>query len=233
MLITSYCPIHPAATLPLIMAKHFVVKAGLAQLFRRPVHLGFLRFGRPGNQRSGEGLKASRGETQPVTPKRPVHLANFSIFKVYADGAVLYVLRKDPKAEPMEFDIRKLILQSAGIGQAMTFKAELTNPKPPGMIESTGHFGPWNLDEPGDTKLSGHYTFAHADLSVFNGISGMLSSVGDYSGRLNNIVADGTTDTPDFQLDRSAAAVHLTTRFHAIIDGLTGNVICNLSMRIF
>ena len=80
-----------------------------------------------------------------------------------------------------------------------------------------------NLDEPSSTKVGGHYIFEHADLSVFNGVSGILSSTGDYDGTLHNIVVDGTTDVPDFQLDRGGRSVHLTTGFHAIVDGTNGN----------
>ena len=105
----------------------------------------------------------------------------------------------------------------------MRFTAELTNPKPPGLIRTTGSFGPWNMDNPSETEVSGHYEFRNADLAVFNGISGILSSVGDYTGALDNIIVDGTTDTPDFKLDSGASAVHLTTKFHAIVDGTNGN----------
>jgi hypothetical protein len=136
---------------------------------------------------------------------------------------MLYILPKQEGREPMDFELHKLSLQSAGLGQPMTFQAELTNPKPPGIIHTTGKFGPWNMDDKAETPVSGHYTFDHADLSIFNGISGILSSIGDYNGQLNNIVVDGATDTPDFQLDRSATAVHLTTQFHAIVDGTNGN----------
>ena len=47
--------------------------------------------------------------------------------------------------------------------------------------------------------------------------------MGDYTGVLENIIVDGTTDTPDFKLDSGASAVHLTTKFHAIVDGTNGN----------
>ena len=145
------------------------------------------------------------------------------IDRVFADGTLLYILSKNPDRDPVEFDIRKLTLKSAGIGQPMKFQAELTNPKPPGDIHSTGKFGPWNMDDPAATPVGGHYTFDHADLSVFNGISGILSSTGDYTGQLNNIIVDGATDTPDFKLDSGARAVHLTTHFHAVVDGTKGD----------
>jgi hypothetical protein len=52
----------------------------------------------------------------------------------------------------------------------------------------------------------------------------MLSSTGQYSGRLSQITVDGTTDTPNFSLDVSGSRpVPLHTKFHAIVDGMNGN----------
>ena len=204
---------------PFLSAKHLTVEGNiLGLLFRSPIHLSWLKL---------DGFEihvppksdAARGGK----PRQHTRLANFVIDKVEADGTELYVLRKDPAREPLRWDIRKLTLTSAGVGQPMKFEAELSNPTPPGIIVTSGRFGPWNLDQPSATRVGGHYDFQHADLSVFNGISGMLSSAGDYDGVLQNIVVDGTTDVPDFQLDRGGHPVHLTTKFHAVVDGTNGN----------
>jgi len=206
---------------PLITVKHVNLRAAVFELLRHPVHISHLEL---------DGLQIQVGpKRQPASgrpagkPRYRTRLADFVIDRVEADGAKLLILRKDPSREPLLFDLRTLRLRSAGVGQPMKFTAELTNPTPPGMIQTTGHFGPWNFDEPSATQVAGHYEFQHADLSVFNGISGILSSTGDYSGVLHNIVVDGTTDTPDFQLDRGGQKVHLTTQFHAIVDGTNGN----------
>jgi hypothetical protein len=205
---------------PLITVKHLTAQAGLLELLRTPVHISWVEL---------DGLtiqvipKRDSATGSPVEPRRHLHLANFVIDKVEADETALYILRKDPGKEPMKWDIRKLRLRSAGIGQAMKFQAELTNPTPPGVIQTTGHVGPWVFDEPSDTAVDGHYNFRHADLSVFSGISGILSSSGDYTGTLHDIVVDGTTDVPDFRLDQGGQAVHLTAKFHAIVDGTNGN----------
>ncbi len=209
------------AYLPLIMVKHFTVRAGFFELLRTPVHLSWVKLeGLEIHVPPKQDLNPGEGALQP---KSHTHLAYFVIDQVDADGAELYVLRKDPSRDPMNFELRKLTLHSAGVGRPMKFSAELTNPTPPGLIETTGHFGPWNFDEPSATKVDGRYDFQHADLAVFNGISGTLSSTGNYSGVLENIVVDGATDTPDFKLDSGGQAVHLTTRFHAIVDGTNGN----------
>jgi hypothetical protein len=105
----------------------------------------------------------------------------------------------------------------------MRFHATLVNPKPIGDIDSSGSFGPFIADSPGDTPVSGIYSFTHADLSTLKGISGILSSTGQYQGTLNNITVDGETDTPDFSLTIAGHPVPLHTKFHAIVDGTNGD----------
>ncbi len=141
---------------------------------------------------------------------------------IVADGAVLVILPKKEGKDPLEFDIYKLTLHGAGPGDPMTFEAVLKNAKPPGEIRSSGKFGPWNTDA-ALTPVSGSYTFRDADLGVFRGISGKLSSEGNYAGQLDNINVEGHTDTPDFALRISGHPVHLTTEFRARVDGTNGN----------
>lgn len=207
---------------PLITVKHLTVEANLLELLlRSPVHLSVVKLDGMEIKVAPKGTAQAQHSAQQ--PKYHTRLANFVIDHVQAGGTMLYILRKDPTEEPMLFELRKLALRSAGVGQPMTFTAELTNPTPPGLIQTKGHFGPWDFDEPSATKVDGHYDFQHADLSVFPGISGILSSLGDYKGQLNDITVDGTTDVPDFQLDRGGQPVHLTTKFHAVVDGTNGN----------
>jgi hypothetical protein len=71
--------------------------------------------------------------------------------------------------------------------------------------------------------VTGHYTFDHADLNTIKGIGGILSSVGEFTGQLDNIVVDGTTETPEFSLDTANHAMPLHTKFHAIVDATNGD----------
>ncbi len=107
----------------------------------------------------------------------------------------------------------------------MHFDATLVNPKPKGEIQSSGEFGPFHEDSPGDTPVKGDYTFDHADLSTLKGIAGILSSTGQYQGTLDNIVVNGETDTPDFRIRISGHPVPLHTKFHAIVDGTNGDTV--------
>ncbi len=129
--------------------------------------------------------------------------------------------------KPLEFAISKLVLTDVGGMQPLNYEAVLVNPKPVGNVRSTGHFGPWQDDNPRDTPLDGSYEFTHADLSSIHGIGGILSSMGKFAGSLGNIAVDGVTDTPDFRLDVSDHALPLHSEFHAVVDGTTGDTWLN------
>jgi len=109
------------------------------------------------------------------------------------------------------------------LGQPLRFDAILTNPKPVGDIHSSGFFGPWHADDPRSSAVQGQYSFNHADLSTIKGIGGMLSSTGDYEGSLGSIAVTGETSTLDFRIAISGRPVPLYTKFHAIVDGTTGD----------
>lgn len=143
--------------------------------------------------------------------------------EIHSQNAILKILTAKPGKEPLEFDIRQLRLSSTGNQDALAFHATLSNPKPPGEIVSSGTFGPWNADTPSLSPVSGEYTFAKADLGVFRGIAGILSSKGKYQGVLEEIGVDGTTDTPDFRVTRADHPLDLTTVFHATVAGTDGD----------
>jgi hypothetical protein len=138
------------------------------------------------------------------------------------DTDLVIVPRKEGK-EPLDFDIHDLVLKSVGAGRPFDFHGNLTNAKPQGEIATKGTFGPWNADEPGDTPVTGNYTFTDADLGPLPGIAGTLSSTGNYHGQLNEIEVEGKTDTPNFSLDPVGHAVPLHTEFSATVNGTDGD----------
>jgi hypothetical protein len=146
------------------------------------------------------------------------------IRQLVADNSILTILPKDPKKDPMVFELIRLRLFGGGAGAPMYYQATLNNDTPPGIIVSHGTFGPWAAAEPSATPLHGEYTFERADLAVFRGIEGTLSSKGRFSGILDCIVVDGTTDTPDFSLTRGNP-IPLKTSFHAVVDGTNGDTL--------
>jgi hypothetical protein len=225
---------------PLITLSKFSARASLWGFFRKPtrissVHLEGLKIEVPPRRRhKGEKRSAdddpvyeSASEDDPAEdgPAEERKKPEFVIDEIVADGTVLRTLPRKSWKRPLEYEIQKLRLFRAGSSESMEFKAVLRNAKPPGDIQSHGRFGPWNREEPGDTPVSGTYDFRNADLSVFQGISGILSSKGSYRGVLQRLEVEGDTDTPDFTLKVSKNPVHLTTHFQAIVDGTNGDTL--------
>jgi AsmA-like C-terminal region len=164
--------------------------------------------------------RQDKGAQPKASGKKP---SRFVIDEIIADGTMLTTIPRDSWKEPLQFDIQHLRLYGGGPADAMKFDAQLMNAKPPGQIKSTGSFGPWDREEPGGTPVSGKYTFRDADLSVFKGIAGKLSSDGEYHGTLASIEAAGTTDVPDFRLAIAGNPIHLTAQYKAVIDGTDGD----------
>jgi hypothetical protein len=140
-----------------------------------------------------------------------------------AERAVLRILRRTPGKQPRVFDIHHLSMQDTGSYEPWAFNTGLTNPTPPGEIDARGTFGPWNAEDPSNTPLKADYTFSRANLDVFGGIKGTLTSKGRFGGVLERIEVDGRADVPDFALDQVGRGVTLKTTFHSIVDGTSGN----------
>lgn len=162
---------------------------------------------------------AASAEDSAVVRQMPV----FVFEELNADGAVLLIHPRNPEKEPLQFDLHRLHMRSVGPRSPMTFEAELDNAKPPGLIRTTGTFGPLTLPDPGGSQVAGHYVFENADLAVFGGIAGRLSSEGDYAGVLERIAVKGTTQIPDFMLKPVGVPVEMSTRFSAVVDGTKGD----------
>ena len=203
---------------PQIQVGEFSFHTPLLDVFQSPMHIGSVQL---------HGLQIMippKGQRSAMPKSKKSHgKISILIDKIVCDQTTLTIMTDKPNKVPLQFQIHALTLTRVGSKKPMHFVAHLVNPKPLGDIASTGNFGPWNADDPSDTPVNGSYSFTHADLSTTHGIAGMLSSQGKYSGQLDTISVDGTTDTPDFSVDVSGHKVDLTTQFHAIVNGTNGN----------
>jgi hypothetical protein len=155
-------------------------------------------------------------------------LLSFAVDELKAEDTHFILETSKPGKLPLDFALSNFTLtNSTGgpihAGSVMHFEAELTNPKPVGLIHTTGTIGPWTNSDPGESPLAGDYTFDHADLSTFKGIAGILSSKGNYQGTLRDLIVDGDTDTPDFRLTHFGNTMPLRTHFHAKVDATNGD----------
>ena len=203
---------------PLIALRHFSFHANLMGLFVKPMHVGTVHV-------SGMAIHIPPREMRQQAPPHARHLGTIkiSVDEIVFDDSKLIIGTIKPDKEPKEFEMSRIVMRNIGPDAPWKYDATLVNAIPKGDIHAAGTFGPWNNESPGDSTVTGRYTFDHADLNTIKGIGGMLSSVGEFSGQLNKIVVDGTTDTPNFSLDTANHPVPLQTKFHAIVDGTSGD----------
>ena len=167
--------------------------------------------------------KETRGQILAPRDKRHQPKITLLVDRIRCKDVKLFIDTTKPGKVPLEFDIQRLDLNDVGQSKPFTYQAELINPKPIGEVHASGHFGPWNAEDPSETALDGSYSFSHADLNTIKGISGILSSHGQFGGVLEHITIDGETQTPDFALDVSEHPMPLHTVFHAYVDGTSGD----------
>jgi hypothetical protein len=206
------------ATEPLISLEHFSFHADWTGLFAKPMHVGTVHV-------SGMAIHIPPREMRAQAPKGRRHIGKIKIVvdEIVFDDSKLVIGTLKPDKEPEDFEMSRIVMRNVGPNAPWDYDATLVNAIPKGDIHAEGTFGPWNNESPGDSTVTGHYTFDHADLNTIKGLGGMLSSVGEFTGQLNNIVVDGTTETPNFSLDTANHAMPLHTKFHAIVDGTNGD----------
>lgn len=207
---------------PLIEIREFSGNMGWTSLLHKPWHirkieLAGLTIHIPPKQERGIGEAPHfelKGRDVPVL-----------VDELVANESELDLVPSDPKKSTHQFLIHSLIMHGVGLDQSASFTASLTNAAPPGQIITQGHFGPWQMEDPGQTPLSANYRFNEANLGVFHGISGILSSKGKFGGVLEDIDVRGETDTPDFAISIAGHRMLLHTDFEATVDGTNGNTV--------
>lgn len=231
---------------PLITIRSFSFRTGIRQLMEPSMRLDLIRI---------DGLRIRIPPKQPEvtdTPEAEGHQAGkkrrnlfarlhipsakpnsaasqwkIVVDKIICADVILTIETDKPGKQPLIFPIRNITLHDVGRDTPMPFEADLINAKPVGDIASTGHIGPWRVDDPRETHVDGTYSFTNADLGPIKGIAGILSSTGSYSGALARIDVTGSTDTPDFSLDTAQHKMPLHTDFNATVDGTTGDTVLN------
>lgn len=206
------------ATEPLIAVKNFSFHTGLIGLFIKPMRVRAVHV-------DGLAIHIPPKEyrRQDTRPQKHGGKIKIHVGEIVCDGCQLVIGTAKPGKDPKVFDLEHIVLHDFGPGSPWPYDATLTNAIPRGDIHATGNFGPWNNESPGDSPITGRYTFENVELNTIHGIGGTLSSTGSFNGQLDKIAVDGATDTPDFQLDTAEHPLPLQTRFHAIVDGTSGD----------
>ena len=214
---------------PLISIEHFTAEGSVRDLLRRHVSrvtLDGLDIQIPPDRNRVDKKNDETSEADPgAASRQPDAARTLVIDELRSVRARLAIIPAEADRPPKVWDIHDLRMTSVSPDASMPFEATLTNAVPPGEITTHGSFGPWQGPEPGATPLDGTFTFNDADLSVFKGIAGILSSHGTFGGVLERIDIHGQTETPMFEVKAGGHPVPLRTQYHAIVDGTNGNTI--------
>ncbi len=219
---------------PLISVDRFEATAGVRGLVKKPIHLRDVTLEglnvrvplgglNPHDDAKDDEPRRPSDTPPPVIVTTPPPRLPVMIDSIHAKHARLEIASRRASRLPRVFDIEDLVMRGFGTVEGAEFHTGLVNPMPRGRIETSGHFGPWNSDDPDLTPIKGEYAFNKANLDDIKGIGGTLSSVGTYSGMLRRVEVVGQTETPDFSIDVGGNKVPLTTRFKAVVDGTNGD----------
>jgi hypothetical protein len=209
---------------PLISIKEFTIHGSLRDLMRHPRRVTEVRLrGLEVKIPPGDGDNDGKDKTDAEQRDQARKLEQVIIDRFESPDTVITLIPRKAGKQPKVFTVHHLVMDRLGINQTIPYIATLTNPVPKGEIEASGTFGPWNVVHPARTPVTGAYVFDKANLDTINGLGGILSSKGSFRGPLNRIEVEGTTETPDFQIDVGGASVPLTTRFIAVVDGSDGD----------
>jgi len=207
---------NPADVPPLATIQRIAIQTRYADLFLRPGYIARIVL---------NGLYVRippRGTgTKPI--QNPNSSTKMRVGEIDANGAILEIGRRGDNP-PLKFEIHLLTVKSVSATTTMGYRVAMTNTLPPGEIRSTGHFGPWNSNDPGQTPLSGSATFQQANLGAFGGIAGTLSSDQDFDGTLSRIDVRGKVTIPDFKLTKTHNQQSLNSQFHLSVDAMNGDV---------
>ena len=153
--------------------------------------------------------------------------SDIKIGEIVANGTLVEFASSDPPASPLTFDVHDALLTDVRWGSPIAYRLKFRNPNPPGELSVTGKFGAWADGHPEDTPMSGDYSFDKANLAVYDGIAGLLSSKGRFEGVLKHVNVSGSTDTPDFEVTSGGHKVDLRTQFNAYVNAQNGDVFLN------
>lgn len=147
--------------------------------------------------------------------------------ELVANGTAVEFLSSETHGHPLIFDVHEATFRAVRWGSPLQYHLKFHNPNPPGEIAVEGKFGAWADGHPQDTPMSGRYTFDRADLGVYGGIGGTLTSTGNFDGVFKQIKVSGATDTPDFVVTSGGHKHRLTTQFDAYVDATKGDTFLN------
>lgn len=143
--------------------------------------------------------------------------SSFDVSKLVAEDGLVEILSSDPGRQAFRLSIHSLVLTDLG-GAHSGFRVTARAERPPSEFWAEGRLGRFSSKSLKATPVSGRYTVSNADLRVFGGISGVLSSSGKIDGTLGRVEWNGTAVVPDFQVGGTGHKVRLQSAYTIFLD---------------
>ncbi|HKW19377.1 MAG TPA: AsmA-like C-terminal region-containing protein [Terriglobales bacterium] len=194
-----------------IAIQRLTIRSGLLGLFRH--HVSVLRAEGARIVLTKSDVAAARSSDDQTT-----------LDQLIADGAVLEVTHGQQRP-PLRFIFHRFRLQNLGGSGTTKFSAVFENPLPQGLVRTSGQFGPWNSSGAAATQVSGEYSLENADLGVFHGIGGRITSKGSFKGTFRQMEVEGSTAAPQFEVTSTQHSLPLYTQFSAFVNATNGETV--------
>ncbi len=147
-----------------------------------------------------------------------------TVTELDANGAMLEIAPRHEGGHPLQFAFPELTVTNLARDKAVTFRALIRNPTPPGDLSVSGSFGPLPLRKVDQARISGSFSFRHADLSVYKAISGVLAADGRFNGMLSRAEVVGHAEVPNFELTSTGHSQGISLEYDAVVNGIKGDV---------
>jgi hypothetical protein len=206
---------------PVIHIQALTVQASWARVLTGQYHLSLVR---AVNMHVLVPPAKVNGKPDPLMPlnRTPSRIRTLNVDRIIADGTILDFAHEDG-SKPYRIGVDKLVVYDVSNNSAIHYKTIITNSVPPGKIHSTGVFGPWHPDDPGQTPVEGTYSYNDANLAAFSDFSGRLNATGRMKGRLGEIFTQGTADVKNFHVSETSHTRELKANYKARVDGTHGD----------
>ena len=216
---------------PLLNIERFEISGSFRQFMQTPHHVSEVRLQGlrvqipPGDDNDSDEPDVQRTDAEEIAAARKYEAVIIDRFE--APDTVLTLIPRKAGKPPKVFTIHHLVMESVGSDSDHPVYRHVDKPDSEGGNRSVRHVRALERCAPGkDTRhreihlrkrRSRHHqrTFGNSDVRR------------DFTGPLNRIEVQGTTETPDFQVDAGGKAVPLTTKFTAMVDGSDGDTYLN------
>ena len=163
-------------------------------------------------------------QVPPAIHKHAEAKIKTTVTELAANGTVLEIAPRHPGGQTVRFKFPELVTGNLAKNKAITFRADIRNPNPPGEMRLSGTVGPFTLEKVSQMPISGSFRLVHADLSAYKVIAGDLSAEGRFDGKLGHALVAGRAEIPNFAVTKSHHSLELTAEYRATVDGTTGDV---------